>query len=115
MKHPSRVELLHGPYRSPRCRLGRKLFCEIKGWVPVTRLSAGRIPWPVTTHNRGRAFNLCGDLVKAVRRESAAAVCHWWGVTGQTVSKWRKALGVDQYNEGTRNLHEIDGHERPLL
>ena len=29
------------------------------------------------------------------------AVCHWWGVTPQTVTKWRKALGVRMVTDGT--------------
>jgi hypothetical protein len=47
---------------------------------------------------------VCGGLAKAVRRESNVAVCHWWGITPQTVTKWRKALGVPQFNEGTTRL-----------
>jgi transposase-like protein len=31
----------------------------------------------------------------AIRRESNQAVAYWFGVSDQTVSKWRKALGVD--------------------
>jgi hypothetical protein len=105
MKDADRFKLLHGPYRSPRCKLGDALFCEIRGWVKVQRLSGGRIPWPQTIRGRSRAFILTGGLVNAVLRESATAICHWWGVTPQTVSVWRKALGVAKYNAGTRRLH----------
>jgi hypothetical protein len=104
--------LLHGPYRMPRCRLGGRLFCEERGWVTVERISDGNIPWPQTVVRRSRAFILCGGLAKAVRRESAIAVCHWWGVTPQTVSKWRKALGVPQVNEGTARLYRDYAPER---
>jgi hypothetical protein len=55
---------------------------------------------------------LCGDLAKAVKRESAIAICYGWGVTGQTVSGWRKALGVPQVNEGTRRLYVVYTPER---
>lgn len=41
------------------------------------------------------------DLAKAVRLESNQTVCRLFGVTPQTVSKWRKALGVPQNNPGT--------------
>jgi hypothetical protein len=51
-----------------------------------------------------RSLVLYGALADAVRRESAEAVAYWWGVTAQTVTAWRKALGVGQYNEGTRRL-----------
>ena len=40
------------------------------------------------------ALVLYGDLAKAVRRESAEAILHWWGVKHHTVWQWRKALGV---------------------
>jgi hypothetical protein len=106
-----RVKLLFGPYRQPRCRLGKKLFCEIRGWVPVRRISAGRIPWPQTIVGRNRAFILCGDLVKAVRRESVLAICHWWAVNPQTVRKWRRAIDVGPSTEGTSRLRSKWAHE----
>jgi hypothetical protein len=62
--------------------------------------------------NGGLSMILCGDLVKAVRRESNLAICHWWGVTPQTVSKRRKALNVPQVNEGTARLYRDYAPER---
>lgn len=103
-----RYKLLHGPYAPPRCRVGRKLFCEIRGWVAVAGMSGGGIPWPmcrVGRHGRARAFILCRDLAKAVRHESNQAVCCWFGVTPQTVKVWRKALDVPPNNEGTQRLN----------
>jgi hypothetical protein len=44
-------------------------------------------------------------LAKAIRRESNQAICHWWGITPQTVSKWRRLLGVKRATEGTSRLH----------
>jgi hypothetical protein len=105
MHDRTRYKLLFGPYLMPRCQLGKKLFCEIRGWVAVKRLSDGRIPWPQT---RKGAFILCGDLVQAVRRESNLAVCYWWGVTPQTVSVWRKALDVPRSNRGSKRLWQIN-------
>ena len=105
MKDRDRFRLVHGPYRAPRCRLGDKLFCEQRGWVPIRGMSNGRIQWPMTRVRANNAFILCGDLVRAIRQEAAIAVCHWWGVTPQTVTKWRKALDVEQYTEATRRLH----------
>ncbi len=107
-----RFKLLHGPYRSPRCRLGGWLVCAIRGRVPVRSISAGRIPWPQTRHGRSRpAFILCGDLARAVRRESALAICHWWGVTAQTVTVWRKELGIGPTTEGTSQLRSALAQE----
>ena len=104
MNDADRFKLLHGPYRSPRCRIGGKLFCEVRGWVKVRRMSNGPIVWPMTIRkDGGRPFLIiCGGLVRAIQRESSQSICHWWGVTGQTVTVWRKALGVEQFNEGTR-------------
>jgi hypothetical protein len=51
------------------------------------------------------------DLHRAILRESNQAICHWWGVTPQTVSKWRKALGVERDTEGTSRLSSEYGCE----
>jgi hypothetical protein len=61
------------------------------------------IPWPQTANaDAGRRYLiLCGDLVKAIRRESATAVARWWGVTNATVSHWRRSLNVGPETEGT--------------
>ena len=45
-----------------------------------------------------------GDLARAIRRESNQAVAHWFGVTPQTVTVWRKALGVGRTNPVTHRL-----------
>jgi hypothetical protein len=58
-------------------------------------------------HNN-RTFILTGDLVKAVRRESATAICYWWGVTPQTVTVWRKALGVGRATAGSSRLWQLN-------
>jgi hypothetical protein len=50
-------------------------------------------------------------LAKAVRRESNQAVSLWWGVTPQTVTKWRKALVVGIATEGTSRLHSAYTNE----
>jgi hypothetical protein len=106
MTDADRYRLLHGPYQAPRCRLGGKLFCKIRGWVKVRQISAGRIPWPMTLVIGGPTLILCGGLVQAVRCESNQAVAYWWGVGDKTVSKWRKALAVPRFNEGTLRLSE---------
>jgi hypothetical protein len=103
---PDRFRLL-GTYRTPRVRVGRKLACEARDCeVIVTGYSSARIPWPLGRRPgfAGRALVVYGELARAVRRESNQAVCHWFGVTGQTVSKWRRALGVGQTTDGTRRL-----------
>jgi hypothetical protein len=96
-------------YRTPRFRYGAVVMDEVHGWVRIVGLSDAPIPWPVGMspgHNAGRQRFLIvyGGLARAVRRESNQAVARAWGVTPQTVSAWRKALGVEVVNEGTRRL-----------
>jgi hypothetical protein len=73
----------------------------------VTGYTESPIPWPVA-RRRGAGGKsapvLYGALVRAVRRESVVAVCHWFGVSRNTACRWRKALGVEFSNEGTFRL-----------
>ena len=93
-----RMKLHHGPYSTPRVRIGRTvLMDEARGIeVVVVGVTSARIPWPIGKLGDGRAKSLIvyGDLERAVRLESNLAVCHWFSVTPQTVTKWRKALTV---------------------
>jgi hypothetical protein len=97
-----RNELLGGPYTPPPTRRGAFLTCEMRGKVKVGDYSDGPIPWPIKW--KTRSLILCGALVEAVRLESAPAVAHHWGVSTWTVKKWRGALGVEAYNQGTHAL-----------
>lgn len=102
---PNATSCCTAPYRAPRRKLGSVLFCELRSEVVFNGLSAGRIAWPTTRKGRARpAYILCGDLVKAVKRESATAICYRWGVSPFTVWKWRQALDVPETNEGTSRL-----------
>jgi hypothetical protein len=104
MNPQTRVKLRFGAYRAPRFRHGDVVFCERAGEVTLCGLSKGRIPWPTCRRGRASAIVLCGDLVKAVRRESSVAVQYWWGVGRDTVRKWRNALEVGRLTKGTRAL-----------
>src|SRR5207244_1830691 len=92
------------------------VFCEMQGDVILCGLTAARIPWPVGKRkqkgSRARSIVLYGGLAEAVRRESAQAVAYWWGITAQTVTRWRKALGVGPVTEGTHRLRH-DYWEEP--
>jgi hypothetical protein len=47
------------------------------------------------------------ELLCAIRTESSLAVQYWWGVNFATVTRWRKAFGVGQWQpEGSRRLHK---------
>jgi hypothetical protein len=81
--------------------------CARRGEVRIVGLSEVPIPWPIgqtLPRGRGRTLVLYGGLAETVKRESSEAVAYFWGVTAQTVTIWRKALGVGQYNEGTTAL-----------
>jgi len=105
MTNDDHFRLLFGPYKTPVFRYGDGAFCELHGDIILCGLTDAPIPWPTGKKrqkgSRARAIVLCGALVEAVRRESAQAVAHWWGITAQTVTRWRKALGVGPVTEGT--------------
>jgi hypothetical protein len=105
MTDADRFKLLFGPYRLPKCRVGRFLHCRVKGVRRVKGLSDALIPWPVAGGRHGCwQIIVCGSLVRAIRRESEIAVAHHWGVSENTVWTWRKALGVGATTPGTSRL-----------
>jgi hypothetical protein len=107
-----RFRLRFGPYRTPRFRYGKMAWCEVRGDVRIVGLSDAPIPWPIGQKGRARSLVVFGDLAKAVRREAGIAVAHHWGVTGQTVKKWRKVLDVGPLTEGTHQLRSEYGLDR---
>lgn len=67
------------------------LRCSIRGKARVHAITDTPIMWPATWRNhidRRPSLILCGDLIRAVRKESATAVAHHWGVSMLTVWKW---------------------------
>jgi hypothetical protein len=98
---PERLKLLRGPYRAPRVPADGYLRCALRGWTRVHGYTEAPIPWPAKW---GRSPILCGDLVRAVRREAKPVVAYHWGVSIITVYKWRKFLGVKEWNEGSSSL-----------
>src|SRR5262249_41399153 len=98
---------LLGSYATPAFDYGDVVFCERRGDVRIVGLSEAPIPWPIgqrLPRGRKRSLVLYGDLAEAVRRESVQAVAYFWGITGQTVTLWRRVLDVSQHNEGTTAL-----------
>jgi hypothetical protein len=104
LRDAERFKLHFGPYRTPRFKLGSVVQDEIRGEVRITRITAGRIPWPVGIRNRGWSLVVYGDLARAIRRESPAAVMYWWGISRRTTVVWRRALDVPPTNDGTHRL-----------
>jgi hypothetical protein len=89
-------------YDTPTFRYGQKVECLARGEVTIVGLTDAPIPWPVGKTVRANSLVLYRGLASAVRKESNQTVARLFGVTGQTVTKWRKALGVPPNNEGTR-------------
>ena len=112
-----RYKLL-GNYSTPRVRRGTILTCEARDCdLIVVAYSDARIPWP-QGRKRGtsaRSLVVYEGLAEAVKRESNQAVCYWFGITPQTVTKWRKALGIGAVNDGTHRLRSDWGHEPEIL
>ncbi len=104
---PTARHKLLGRYGTPRVRLGAIVECEIRGDVRIVGFTDARIPWPVAVRKYGRSYAVFGDLARAVRRESAAAVMYHFGVSNSWVTACRRALGVPASNEGTRRLHSL--------
>ncbi len=105
MDDADRFRLL-GKYRTPRFRYGHTVLCEVRGEVVITGLTDAPIPWPIGKRGRGRhSLIVFKGLARAVRRESNQAVAYWWGIDPQTVSKWRRFLGVERATPGTSRLH----------
>jgi len=101
-----RFKLLHGPYRTPKYCIERRVRCAVRGEMKIKEFSDAPISWPMGRLRGGPCFLIvCGGLLKAIRRESEQAICHHWGVCRTTVWNWRKALNVPQTNEGTRRLY----------
>ena len=104
MHDSERFRLRFGPYRAPRFRYGATVKDVRRGYVKIVGLSDAPIPWPLGQWHSGKSPVLYGALLRAVRRESNQAVARAWGVSMQTVSLWRKALGVPATTEGTSKL-----------
>ncbi|MBW3597738.1 MAG: hypothetical protein KY475_10740 [Planctomycetes bacterium] len=108
MHEARRVKLHFGPYKTPRFRYGSIVEDALRGDVRIVGLTDGRIPWPVGVRLDGGSAKagivLYRGLAKAVQKESNQAVAYWWGVTGQTVTRWRHALEVQPTTAGTSRL-----------
>jgi hypothetical protein len=111
MKPDHRHQLRFGSYATPRFRYDSTVTDACRGDVVIVAISNGRIPWPLgrVRGNSNRALIVYGVLARAVRREASQAVAFWWGITAQTVTKWRKALGVVEQTEGDRAVRAEHG------
>lgn len=109
MSIPRRV-LRFGPYAFPVVTVGAYVTCAVRGRIRIHhwRDTEGAIPWPVGVQSGpspgAPSIVVMGDLVRALKREAAVAVAQHWGVSRNLVRRWRRALGIDRYTEGTRRI-----------
>jgi hypothetical protein len=109
-RHPDKVKLLFGPYEAAPLKKGDRAWCLYRdAGVIVTTWSDAPTPWPrchlAEGRARGHGLLVDEELARAIKHEAAAAVMHWWGVSRNTVRRWRGALGVGRLdNEGSRRL-----------
>ena len=110
MTDPDRIKLLFGPYRPPPLKRGDRAYCLFRGYVVVvTSWTDAPIPWPrcriLEGKGGGAGLLVEEELARAVRHESATAVCYWWGACDGAVYRWRKALEVTRTNnQGSQRL-----------
>lgn len=107
---PLRHELI-GRYCTQRFRIGNFVECGMRGPVRIVGLTDAKIPWPIgqAAGKGARGPVVYQGLERALRLESNVAICHWWGVTAQTVRKWRKALGIGPHTKGSLRLRAAYG------
>lgn len=96
--------LIAGPYTPPACRVGDWLDDEIDGRLEVGGWTDALISWPRRKKTGRASLILTAELARAVRTESAEALCYYWGVRPTKVWQWRQALGVGRVTAGTRRL-----------
>lgn len=78
MEDTERFQLL-GKYRTPRFRIGQRVFCEVWGAMVITDMTDALIPWPIGKGGAGRhSLIVYKGLAKAVRR--------WLAVVSRTKS-----------------------------
>jgi hypothetical protein len=64
------------------------------------------IPCPLGKRGAGcHSLIVYKGLAKALRLDSNQAIAHWWGIDPQTVTKWRRVLGIGAITEGASQLH----------
>jgi hypothetical protein len=94
---PARPPLI-GKYAPPAVRVGDRVTCLFRDALcVVTSVSDAPIPWPrvrALEHRGGSGLWACGELLRAIRTESAVALKVWFGASTTTVWAWRKAFGV---------------------
>ena len=106
LRDEERYRLLYGPYEPPLVKRGF-LVDAVRGRVPFGTFTNALIPWPkFKRHGKSGSGGivLCGDLIRALEKESAPAISHFWGVSRATVGNWRRALELKGRTAGAQRL-----------
>jgi hypothetical protein len=74
MPRVDRHKLHFGPYRTPRFKYGSKVECLARGELTITKLTSGRIPWPIG-QRRTYSLVLYRDLARAGVAKPHAPLC----------------------------------------
>jgi hypothetical protein len=102
------VPVLLGTYAPPDVRRGQVVECAYLGRpCRVTNWTTAPLPWPRCKSVAGGSPGLWvnADLLRAIRTESASALQHWFGVSQNTVCRWRKKFGIGRGDSpGSRSL-----------
>jgi hypothetical protein len=103
--------LIGDPYRAAAVRIGDVVTClyrdcdvRITGWTdaPISRPCCS-----IIGQSGGSGLLVDEELPRAIRTESAQALQHYWVVSDGTVTRWRRAFRVGQWEtEGSRRLLE---------
>jgi hypothetical protein len=100
---------LIGTYNPPAWKIGERVFCRVRDkWCRVSSFSDAPISWPrgqPLKQRGGVGLVVNATLERAIRTESAEALCHWF-VVSDGVWMWRKAFGIEQFGTlGSEALH----------
>lgn len=101
-------QLRFGPYGLPRgLAVGDSVWCHYRRRnVVIGSISDAQMQWFQAGRGSGTGLIVCGDLVRAVQMESVSAVAHHWGICADTVSNWRRVLGVPRMNRGSKAVFQ---------
>lgn len=109
LRDEERYRLLYGPYEPPLVKRGF-LVDAVRGKVRFGTFTNALIPWP-KSKRRGKSGSggivLCGDLLRALEKESIPAISHHWGVSRGSVSNWRRALELTSRTERTPGARRL--------
>lgn len=105
--------LLFGPYTAPACKIGDVLDDAHYGRVVVGGFTDAPVSWPRPRRKGRPAPVLTGQLLDAIRQESAYAVAYWWGASITQVQNWRRWLDVDRLTPGTARLLAANAKAMP--